>query len=358
MVFVPLHPFESSRMTLAVAEEAEVDSLWAPDHLLGTFHPALWRDMAPSALSPDSDAWYDPFICLGVLGQESTLPMGVCVTDATRRRAPDVARTTLTLHHLCPGGFNLGVGSGEAENLTTFGYDFSTPVARAEDFLIELRALLDDGVMPGGLTGRMGIPLRRDDLGPPKVWVAGHGPRMLRLTGEHGDGWLPAWPMSPSTYGERRRTVANHARQVGRPPPENALFVPVLMGRCKEHVAELMEREPLGKLSALVCPADLWAAHGLQHPFGAESRGLIDLVFHNLDPQQLRDLAPRLPIELVEDFYFIGNAEEIVERIGPYIDNGLQHIVLANGTGIVGGMDEITANRDEFLSLLNALRRL
>lgn len=52
-----------------------------------------------------------------------------------------------------------------------FGYDFSTPVAHLEAFLIELRALLDQGVMPSGSSGRVGIPLRRDDLGPPKVWV-------------------------------------------------------------------------------------------------------------------------------------------------------------------------------------------
>jgi phthiodiolone/phenolphthiodiolone dimycocerosates ketoreductase len=37
---------------------------------------------------------------------------------------------------------------------------------------------------------------------------------MLRLTGEYGDGWIPAWPMSPSTYGERRREIG-HADRAG-----------------------------------------------------------------------------------------------------------------------------------------------
>ena len=97
-------------------------------------------------------------------------------TPGMRRRAPDVVRTALNLHHICRGGFHLGVGAGEAENLVPFGYDFSTPVAHLEAFLIELRALLDHGVMPSGSSGRVGIPLRRDDLGPPKVWVGAHGP--------------------------------------------------------------------------------------------------------------------------------------------------------------------------------------
>src|SRR6201988_1193134 len=159
LLVAPMHPFESYRAMVAAAEEANLDSVWVPDHLLGCAHPALWRDMALASLSPDADAWYDPFACLAVIGRESDLPMGVCVTDAIRRRAPDLARTTLTLHQLCRGGFHLGVGAGEAENLVPFGYDFSTPVADLEAFLIELRALLDRGVMPGGSCGRTGLPL-------------------------------------------------------------------------------------------------------------------------------------------------------------------------------------------------------
>src|SRR5215212_5940721 len=220
LLLAPMHPFESYRSMVSVGEEADVDSLWVPDHLLGCAHPALWPDMALASLSPDADAWYDPFACLAVIGHQSDLPMGVCVTDAIRRRAPDVARTVLTLHQICRGGFCLGIGAGEAENLVPFGYDFATPVAVLEDFLIELRTLLDRGVMPHGLSGRVGLPLQRDDVGPPKVWVGGQGPRMLRLAGEYGDGWVPAWPMSPADYGQKRRTIAEHADRAGRPMPE------------------------------------------------------------------------------------------------------------------------------------------
>lgn len=236
-----------------LAEQAKVDSLWVPDHLLGTAHPALWRDMALASASPDADAWYDPFPCIGMIGQESDLPMGVCVTDGIRRRPPDVVRTALTLHQLCREGSHLGVGAGEAENLVPFGYDFSTPVTELEVFLVELRALLDRGMMPAGFSGRVGLPLRRDDLGPPKVWVAGRGPRMLRLTGEYGDGWVPSWPMSPSSYVDRRRTIAKYADRAGRLMPECAMHVPVVIGELRDYVAELMERDPLGKLLALMC---------------------------------------------------------------------------------------------------------
>jgi phthiodiolone/phenolphthiodiolone dimycocerosates ketoreductase len=358
LLVAPMHPFESYRRMVALAEEAKVDSLWVPDHLLGCAPPALWPEMALASLSPDADAWYDPFACIAAIGGETNLPMAVCVTDAIRRRAPDVVRTTLTLHQLCRGGFHLGVGAGEAENLLPFGYDFSTPVKELEAFLIELRTLLDCGVMPPGCSGRTGLPLQRDDLGPPKVWVAGHGPRMLRLTGEYGDGWVPAWPMSPAIYGERRRSIAEHADRAGRPMPECALHASAILGESRDHVAELMEREPLGKLSALWSSGEVWAKYGMRHPSGDQSRGLVDMVYHDLDPEQLRELAPTIPFELVEEFNFIGNAAEIIERLSGYPENGLEHVILGNVTGIVGGLDEINANTGQLLELVAALGEL
>jgi phthiodiolone/phenolphthiodiolone dimycocerosates ketoreductase len=252
----------------------------------------------------------------------------------------------------------LASGLGRPRNLLPFGYDFSTPVADLQAFLIELRTLLDRGVMPSGSSGRTGLPLQRDDLGPPKVWVAGHGPRMLRLTAEYGDGWVPAWPMSPVSYGDRRRTIAEHADRVGRPMPECALHIAVIVGKSRDHVAQLMERDPLGKLSALWSSGEVWAKYGMRHPAGDQSRGLVDLVYHDLDPEQLRELAPSIPFELVEEFNFIGNATEIADRVRGYPENGLEHVILGNVTGVVGGLDEINANAGELLALVAALREL
>jgi phthiodiolone/phenolphthiodiolone dimycocerosates ketoreductase len=231
-------------------------------------------------------------------------------------------------------------------------------VALAEEFLIELRSLLDHGTMPGGLSGRLGIPPEREGIGRPRVWLAGHGPRMLRLTGEFGDGWLPAWPMSPSIYAQRRSVVAEHARRAGRPTPASGLFLPVIIGSSRQHVAEMMEKEPLAKLSALMCSAEVWAEHGLEHPSGPASRGLVDLVIHEMASDLLRELAPRIPFELVEEFTFMGNAEEVLERITPYAEAGLELVVLADSTGTVGGTDEIVANTGEFSALVSELAAL
>ena len=176
-------PMDSTTQMMEVYEQVGFDSYWAPDHLLGVFHPDLWSETPLSALAADPDAFYDPFVYGAVVGTMTDRPFGISVTDATRRGAADLARTALSLNDLNPGGFILGIGSGEAESLLPFGYPFDKPVGVLEDVLRDLRSLLDTGKMADGGVGRMGLPLQAEGRGSPPVWVAGHGPRMLRLTG-------------------------------------------------------------------------------------------------------------------------------------------------------------------------------
>ena len=353
------HPLDGTKMMLDLAHAMAVDDVWMADHILGVFHPGLWSEMAYSKMAVDPDAFYDPFIVAGVLGTMTQLGVGLSVTDTTRRKAADLARSALTLQHMVPGGFILGVGSGEAESLVTFGYPFDTPVAECEKVLHELRSLLDTGRMPPemGLSGRMGVPLE-SDKGKPQVWVAGHGPRMLRLTGQYGDGWIPAWPMTPAEYGAKLNTINDWAAKSGRPNVEASLLPFVMLGKSKEHIAELMEKDPLGKLFALFCPADVWTKRGYKHPFGDDCKGFIDLIVHDIDPNELRALAPEMPFELVEDVVFLGSAQDIAERLSGYADNGMSHVAICNLTGVVGGMEEIEGNMPGFFELAGLLRAM
>lgn len=349
------HPIDGTELMLQVADGMGAESVWMPDHILGVFHPDLWPDMAYSKMAADPDAFYDPFVVAGVLGRMTDKAVGISVTDATRRKAADLARTALTLQHLVPGGFILGIGSGEAESLTPFGYPFDKPVAELEKVLVELRSLIDTGLMPpeSGLSGRMGVPLE-SDKGKPEIWVAGHGPRMLRLTGQYGDGWIPAWPMTPEIYGQRRQTIFDHAAAAGRPNPTCSLLPFMMLGESKEYIADLMEKDPLGKLFALFCPGYIWKEKGFTHPFGDDSNGFVDIIVHDLDADELRSLAPEMPFELVEEVIFMGSATDIAGRLQGYADNGLEHAVLANLTGVVGGMEEIETNMAGMFEL-NAL---
>lgn len=351
------HPWDLNEMALTAADSLGVDSLWTVDHLLGLFHPVLWKRTPQVEVVPDPDAYYDPFVLSAVLGQRTLLPLGVAVTDATRRRAADVARTALSLQHLCTGGFNLGIGAGEAQNLLPFGYEFSRPVARCEEFLIELRALLDGGRMPDGGVGALGLPLA-SAAGRPRIWLAGHGPRMLRLTGQYADGWLPIFHMSAEEYGRRREVVFRHAAEAGRSAPECGLVAITNVGESRERLAEQYEAEPLARLSALGVPAETWREFGLEHPCGPQCRGFVDMIPHLVDPETLAAVASRIPFELVERSIVLGGLGELTERFEALARQGLDHVMLMNISGAVGGRTEAEARAGDFAELVKRLARL
>jgi phthiodiolone/phenolphthiodiolone dimycocerosates ketoreductase len=350
-------PFGSTEQMIPMYEQVGFDSYWAPDHILGVFHPGLWPEIPLSDLAADPDAFYDPFVYGARVGTMTDLPFGISVTDATRRGAADLARTALSLNDLIPGGFILGIGSGEAESLVPFGYPFERPVSILEEVLVELRSLLDTGRMPEGI-GRMGLPLEAEGRGQPQVWVAGHGPRMLRLTGQYGDGWIPAWWMSPEEYGEKLGIVATHASDAGRPTPTASLLPFLLFAESQERAAEMFEAEPLGKLFGLFAMGSMWEANGLTHPLGNDSKGFIDVIIHDLSADDLRDIAPTIPFEMVTQVLFVGNTEELTGQFEAYARNGLEHVVFANLTGVVGGMDEIVARAMDLPMLVAALKEL
>jgi phthiodiolone/phenolphthiodiolone dimycocerosates ketoreductase len=322
-------PVRQTLAALSAAEASRADSVWLTDHLLGVVHPGIEQTVAGAG--PDPDSWLDPIVVAAALGVRTRLPVGLAVTDGVRRRPADLARAALSVSHLCPGGFNLGIGAGEAMNLTPFGYDFAHPVRDLAAFLGDLRGLLDGRPLAG--PAYTASRLARREIARPRIWVAGHGPRMLKLTGEHADGWLPAWPMSPDDYAAKRLAVSDIATAAGRPAPEAGLFANVLLGESREAVLDALDAEPSSKLRALGAPGWLWEKHGVRHPGGPTSRGFVDVVVHELDPRVLRELAPRIPSALLADMWFVGSQTQVIDRIRTYELAGCEHIVLADAGG-------------------------
>ena len=54
---------------------------------------------------------------------------------------------------------------------------------------------------------------------PIPIWLGAYGPRMLRLTGQRADGWLPsAFILAPDAAGAAIERIDASAREVGRGP--------------------------------------------------------------------------------------------------------------------------------------------
>jgi phthiodiolone/phenolphthiodiolone dimycocerosates ketoreductase len=319
-----------NRAALGAAEQVGVDDVWVLDHMMGLTHPAIWPRFPAAQAIPDPDALLDPFCVAAALGPTTELRLGTCVTDATRRRGGDLARAALTLHDACRGGFVLGLGSGEAESILPFGYNYDFPVGNVEQSLREIRSMLDYGRMPEGV-GRTGLP-RNGAKGIPQVWVAAQHPRMLRLTGTYADGWLPL-PSSVDRYREQLEIIEAAAAKAGRPRPVASLVPATILGDSREQVIQTLERLPVARLIAYYLPATTWREYGLEHPGGPDCRGQADVIPHTIDADRLIEIADKIPVELVEELAWLGSANEIAERIAPYADAGATHLMLGDVTG-------------------------
>jgi phthiodiolone/phenolphthiodiolone dimycocerosates ketoreductase len=353
MTLPTLHSVELNRTALRGFEALGLHSAWLPDHLLGLFHTQLWREIEMSAAVADCDSWLDPFVLAGILSAETSLPLGTSVTDGTRRAGADLARAALTLNHAAQQGFILGIGAGEAESLLPFGYPFDKPVGTLERTLAQLRSILDNGRMPDGGLGRIGAPDQPAGR-PPQVWLAAHGPRMLDLAGRFADGWIPCG-LSVPTYDASYRHVCDRAAELGRPAPIASMFPLTVFGDSRDQVMDRFERQPMSRLVALFGPADMWRRHGLEHPAGSRCRGFPDVIPHALGLDELRDVAKRIPEGLLDEFLFIGNAQEVGRQLSAYGEVGLAHVVLADMTGLVQGLEDMPRVMGEVARLVAAL---
>lgn len=207
--------------------------------------------------------------------------------------------------------------------------------------------------MPDGSIGRTGID-RDGAKGVPEVWVAAHGPRSLRLAGRYGDGWLSVVD-DAAVYAEMLGQVHAAADEAGRDRPIGAMFPVTIFGESRAAVLELMETSPVLKLVALWADGELWARFGIEHPNGRDSHGH-HFVPHAFDPDELKSLAERIPIELVDTWMTIGNATDVAARLEPYIEAGLEYVVIADFTGIAQPPEALASSMGQLAILADTIK--
>lgn len=265
------------------------------------------------------------------------LRLGVGVTDGGRRNPAVTAQAAATLHLLSRGRAILGIGPGEREGNEPYGVDWSKPVARFEEAMATIRALWDSG---GDLVNRDSpfFPLKDAlfDLPPyrgkwPEIWIAAHGPRMLRAAGRYGDAYYPAFPHRPQDYKQRLDAVRSAASDAGRDPAAilPAVQIFVVTGRTRDDVDEALDSKMI-RAFGLNAPDELFARHGAQHPLGAGFSGAQDLVPHGFDEQTALSYAAATPPAVIRDAALCGTPDEVIEQVAQWRDCGVRYIVLGN----------------------------
>jgi phthiodiolone/phenolphthiodiolone dimycocerosates ketoreductase len=347
-----------------------VDSFWVPDHLNALFPRSIWtpKHTGAARLIPRADACLEPWTMLGHLAARNRLGrlrLGVSVTDTGRRNPAVTAQAVATLHLLTRGRAILGIGTGEREGNEPYGVDWSKPVARFEEALATIRALWNSN---GQLVNRDSpfFPLRDAvfDLPPyrekwPEIWIAAHGPRMLRATGRYADAWFPAFPHRPQDYAKRLEIVRAAASDAGRDPMSilPAVEFLVVTGPSRGAVDEALN-SPVLKALSLTASDEVFARHGARHPLGEGFSGSQDLVPHAFDEKTALSYTAQVPPPVVREVFLSGTPDEVIDQAAQWRDHGARYVVVADASSLQRSLRNGLAAMIPFARILRGLKKL
>lgn len=334
-------PPATKAIELAQRSEADgFDAVWWPCHLMGWHADSVWtEDLTPLARYQDNPhVYFDPLTMMGAVGSHTErIKVGVVVTDLIRRNPAMAAQTMLTVDHLAGGRAIFGLGSGEQMNITPYGLPFDRPVARLSEGIDVIRRLWEaDG--PIDFHGDfhhlehavLGLPPFGDRL--PPIWTAAHGPKMLTMTGQKADGWLPT-KMSPEQYGASLARIRQAADEAGRDPAAitPALLAYVLVAPDEETLVRLTE-QPLVRFLCVAMPPEIYRSMGVEPPLSASGGGFHDFIPAAIDRAEGLRIIDVIPPQVVRHYAFCGTPEQLAEQIGAYYEAGLRHLIMWNIT--------------------------
>lgn len=360
-----------TRANYLSAAATGADSFWVGDHL-NALQPnsiATPEHFGIAAkLVPNVDAVLEPWTMLGHLAARKRLRrlrLGVAVTDASRRNPAVTAQAAATLHLLTRGRAILGIGVGEREANEPYGVEWTKPVARFEEAIATIRTLWESAGKPVSRDSRY-FPLRDAvfALPPyhgrwPEIWVAAHGPRMLRITGRYADAWVPFVVSRSTDYARALETVRTAASDAGRDPMSitPAIQRAVVTGRNRDDVEEALN-SVIMKTWALAAPAEVWARHGVQHPLGAEFSGLQDLVPQTIDEQAALAYTAKVPTSLMKEINFNGTPNEVIDQVAEWRDHGLRYLNVISASMLNPKLRKGVAASVPHLKVLRGLSKL
>jgi F420-dependent oxidoreductase-like protein len=186
----------------------------------------------------------------------SRVRVGSLVYCAGYRHPAVLANAIATIDHLSGGRADLGLGAGWAFNeYGAYGIPFPSAGERLD--LLEESIQAIRGLLRQEVTDFAGAHVQLTEARcEPKpvqaelpIWVGGGGEkRTLRIAAQYADGWNVPF-VSPETIAHKRQVLADHCEVVGRDPSE--IRTAVNVGLCQDDTALVAQ---FGQLAERVRP--------------------------------------------------------------------------------------------------------
>jgi len=301
------------------AERLGFDSVWFADHIV----------FVAKAEAPE--AW----TIIAALGRETKRVSMGTVSDPHRMHPAVFAQRLATVDQLSGGRAVLTLGVGESMNLDPFGIKWNRALARLRESVGVMRTLWEaEG--PVDFQGefynlsKAFLQVKPFNRKRVPVYIASHGPKGLRLTGEIGDGWMPT-DLNPKLYGEYLKIIEEGARGAGRAMDEIEPCLWVFTSVAKKGDEAYKALEPFRYV--LMVPEQVEKA-GYNVHLPEEYRSLS---YFNILPtdeekrQKLREMGSYFPREVVLDFTICGPKDDCIKKIEEFVESGVRHFALFYG---------------------------
>jgi F420-dependent oxidoreductase-like protein len=267
---------------------AELQAIWRQAEELGFDWVSVWDHFyAASAESGPASAYdcHEAVAMHAALACTTTRVRCGCLVYCAGYRHPAVlAKSIATIDHLSGGRAEIGLGAGWAQpEFAAYGFPF--PAAGRRLDLLEESAACVRSLLRNEVTDFAGEHFQMTDahLEPRPVqaelpiWIGGGGERRtLRIAARYADGWNVPF-VSPEDFGRKRGVLAEHCAAEGRDVAE--IRCAVNLGICADEAS-------------------------LQAQFGAIA-------------------------EFVRPGVLVGRGQQLVDRIGRYVDAGADQVNLA-----------------------------
>ena len=263
---------------------AELQGLWSRIEELGFDWISIWDHFYAADGTGDPDNLEAVVTHAALAASTSRVRCGSLVYSAGYRHPAVLAKAMATLDQLADGRVTLGLGGGWlAQEYRDYGIPFGTAgerLALLRESIQCIRGLLTKDVTDFAgehvtLTGARCEPKPVQARLP--IWVGGGGERVtLRIVAEHADGWNIPF-VSPEEWARKSAVLDEHCAAVGRDPGDVTRSVNVGMAFTEEELAA---------------------------QFGAIA-------------------------EFVRPGVLTGSTQEVIDRVGAYVEAGAEWVILA-----------------------------
>jgi alkanesulfonate monooxygenase SsuD/methylene tetrahydromethanopterin reductase-like flavin-dependent oxidoreductase (luciferase family) len=253
------------------------------------------------------------------LGATETIPVGLGLVSACVRHPAVLAMECATLARAFPGRFWPGIGLGLSHGLHRMDLYPKSQLTAVRETINTVRALLNGETVEhkGETASLRGVSLAYPLVDPAPIYMGGHGPKMIQLSGEVADGTLlsifagEAYVRWARELIEQGRAVAGRAHERGRMTVLALYCVDRDSARAKAALAPVV-----ASFLALMPRTSLGDVYGITDELVELAEGGADAVLEGMPEHWLTDLC------------IVGDPHECANQIRRLCDAGGDSVVL------------------------------